>query len=133
MRLVFDTNKLFSFFWKGSLISKLLSSDHDLYSPKFALEELDKHKLEILKKARLSSTDFEEFKIKLQNVIEFVHFSEYSDKIPEAFNLMPVHAKDIDFLALALKLNAAILSNDKELKMQSAIEIFNDTRIPELF
>ena len=132
MKLVLDTNKLFSFFWKGSLISNLLSSDHDLYSPKFALEELDKHKSEILKKTKLSSTDFEEFKIKLQNVVEFVPFSEYADKIPEAFNLMPEHAKDTDFLALALKLNAAIVSNDKELKMQSAVEIFDNARISEL-
>ena len=132
MKLVLDTNKLFSFFWKGSLISKLLSSDHDLYSPKFALEELDKHKSEILKKAKLSSNDFEEFKIKLQNVVEFVPFSEYSDKIPEAFNLMPAHAKDIDFIALALSLNAVILSKDKELRIQSKIEVFDDARISEL-
>ena len=66
MKLVLDTNSLFSFFWKGSLIKKLLLKEHELLSPEFALEELDKHKSEILTKTKLSIVEFEEFKIRLQ-------------------------------------------------------------------
>ncbi len=132
MKLVIDTNKLFSFFWRGSLIKKLLLTGHDLYSPEFALEELEKHKKEILDKTKLSSREFIEFKEKLTKVLEFVSFSKYSDKIPEAFNLLSEHPKDMDFLALALKLNAGILSNDKELKKQSKIPIFNGSELSNL-
>jgi len=127
-----DTNKLFSFFWKGSLIRELLLTGHDLYSPEFALEELNKHKVEILEKTGLTSEEFRKFKDKLKRAVRFVSFSEYSEKIPDAFNLLPEHPKDIDFLALALKLNAGIISNDKELKKQSRIIVFNDLELSKL-
>lgn len=132
MELVLDTNKLFSFFWNGSLVKKLLFS-HNLYSPEFALEELNKHRQEILKKTKLSLEDFKEFMKRLKELIIFVLFSEYSDKIPEAFDLLPEHPKDIDFVALALKVNAAIVSEDKELLKQSRIRVFNDSKLGELF
>ncbi len=132
MKIVLDTNSLFSFFWKGSLVTKLLLREHELYSPEFALEELDKHKTEISKKTKLSQVEYEEFKTLLKEAVKFMAFSEYSDKIPEAFKILPEHTKDIDFLALALKLNAAIVSNDKELLKQSKIEVFNKSRLSEL-
>ena len=133
MKLVLDTNKLFSFFWKGSLIKKLLISEHDLYSPEFALKELENHKLEILEKTKLTSEEFEEFKIRLKKVVEFVPFSRYSKHFPKALSLLPEHTKDIDFLALAIELNAGIISNDKELKKQSEINIFDDSKLSDLF
>ncbi|MEX0920980.1 MAG: PIN domain-containing protein [Candidatus Pacearchaeota archaeon] len=132
MRIVIDTNKLFSFFWKGSLIKKLILEGYDLYSPEFALEELENNKGEILRKTGLSRVDFEEFVIKLKKVVKFVPFSQYSERIPEAFNLLPKNPKDVDFLALAIKLNAAIVSNDKGLKKQSRVSIFEDSRLSEL-
>ena len=132
MKLILDTNSLFSFFWKGSLIKKLLFKEHELYSPEFALEELDKHKSEILKKTKLSLLEYSEFKKRLQEAVRFIAFSEYSDKIPEAFELLPEHAKDIDFLALALKLNAAIVSDDRGLFKQSKIAIFDKPRLSNL-
>ena len=132
MKLVIDTNYLFSFFWRSAFASKLLLADHDLYSHEFALRELEKHKEEIMTKTKLTSEDFREFKLLLQKVIEFVQFSEYSNYIPEAFQLLPEHQKDIDFLALAISLNAAILSKDKKLKEQSKIKVFNEKEFYQL-
>ena len=133
MRLVLDTNKLYTFFWKGSLIKKLLSAEHKLYSPEFAITELDKHKSEILKKSELSSKEFEELKLRLKKFIKIVPFSEYSKQISKALSLIPQHPKDVDFLALALELNASIISEDKELKKQSEIKVFNKSEFSELF
>jgi|SRR3989338_713388 len=132
MKLVLDTNTLFTFFWKGSLIKKLLAKKHTLYSPEFALEELNKHKQDISNKTHISFNDFTELINGLKSLVIFIEFSQYSNKIPEAFELLPEHAKDIDFLALALKLNASIVSNDKELLKQSRIKIFNKTNIVSL-
>ena len=132
MRLVLDTNILYSFFWKGALVTKLLLADHNLYTPEFALHKLDKHKLGILEKTKLTSQEFEEFEEKLQKAIEFVPFSKYADSISEAFNLIPEHAKDIDFLALALKLDVSILSKERRLKKQSKVKIFDEKDIPSL-
>ena len=133
MKLVLDTNKLYSFFWKGSLIRKLLSAGHEVYSPEFAIVELDKHKSEILEKSGLSSKEFEELKLRLKNNVEFVPFSEYSSHISEAKSLIPRHLKDIDFVALAIKVGAFIVSDDKELKKQSEIRVFNRSEFSELF
>ena len=132
MRLVLDTNVLFSFFWKGSLIKKLLRSEHDLYSPEFALKELDKHKLEILEKTKLTFDEFKEFEEKLQKVVKFIPFSKYSKFVPKALSLLPKHPKDVDFFALALEFNAAILSKDKALKEQSEIKIFDESEFNKL-
>jgi len=132
MKLVLDTNILFTIFWKGSLIKKLLLSKHELYCPRFALLELEEYKSEILDKTRLTSDEFEEFKDKLQRVIKFVPFSEYSDSIPKALSLLPHHPKDVDFLGLALEIKASILSKDKELKKQSEIVVLDESNIPGL-
>jgi predicted nucleic acid-binding protein len=133
MKLVLDTNKLYSFFWKGSLIKKLLLAEHELYSPEFALEELIKHKSEILSKAKISSKEFDEFISKLKKVVSFIPFSKYEKQFSKALSLLPHHPKDVDFLSLALKLNAGIISQDKELKKQSTIPIFNDSELSKLF
>lgn len=133
MDLVVDTNSLFTFFWKGSLIKKLLIAGHNLYSPEFALDEIKKHKNEILTKTKISSAEFNELINNLRKLIIFVPFSEYSDIVSKAFLLLKKHPKDVDFVALALRLGASIVSNDKELLNQSEVEIFNKTRFSELF
>ena len=132
MKLVLDTNVLYSFFWKGSLIKKLLLSEHDLFSPEFSLKELSKHKSEIMEKTKLSSIEFEEFKRRLQKVVMFVPFSKYSNFLSKALSLLPEHPKDVDFFALALELNASILSKDKALKKQSEVRIFDESEFSDL-
>lgn len=129
MRIVLDTNSLFAFFWRGSLIKKLLIKGHNLISPEFALEELKKHRTEILTKAKLSSADFKELLKDLQSLVRFIPFEQYSEKIPEAFNILSEHPKDIDFLAVALKFDASLVSNDKELFKQSKIKIFDKSKL----
>ncbi len=132
MKLVVDTNLLFTFFWKESLLSKLLYKEHELLSPEFALDELRKHKQEISRKAKLLENAFDGLLNILQEFVKFVQFIKYSDKIPEAFELLSEHPKDVDFLALALKFNASILSNDKELFKQSKVQIFDKSKLFEL-
>lgn len=132
MKLVIDTNYLFSFFWRSSLIKKLLLSEHDLYSPEFALEELDNHKEEIMQKTKLNPDEFEEFITKLKKIVEFIPFPQYTKSVPKAYELLPDHPKDLDFLALALEMNAALLSKDKELKKQVKVKIYDDSEISNL-
>ena len=79
MNLVLDTNILYTFFWKGSLIKKLLLADYDLYIPEFAIDELNKHETEILQKTKLTKAEFKEFKDRLCEAVEVVAFQEYSE------------------------------------------------------
>ena len=132
MKIIIDTNFLFSFFWNSNLIRKLILSEHEIYSPEFALEELESHKDEILEKTKLKKQEFEEFKRKLKKVVQFIPFSYYEKSIPKVYKLLPEHPKDMDFLALALEINGVILSKDKKLKEQNKIKVFNEKELSDL-
>ena len=54
MKLVVDSNVLFTFFWKGSVFKNFLDTPIQLFSPEYALEEINKYSLEIMKKTSLS-------------------------------------------------------------------------------
>ena len=61
MRIVVDTNILFSFFWKDSHTRKLLiNANSKLISSEFALEEIRKYSKEIIIKAKISEDFFNE-------------------------------------------------------------------------
>ena len=125
MRLVVDSNILFSFFWKGSEVRRIIFSPSTiLFAPKFALRELDKHSPEIRARTRLSPDKYQSAISALKWFVEFVPLEEYAKFIPEAKRICP-DPKDIRFFALALKLNCPIWSEEKRLKRQHGIEVFN--------
>jgi len=64
MLLVVDANILFSFFRKGTLTRELIVNPDfkynlQLVAPEKVLSELDKHKIEICKKAEIEEDEFE--------------------------------------------------------------------------
>jgi len=64
MHVVIDANILFSFFRKDSLVREIiidsdLKYNLEIIAPKYALEELDKHKKEICEKAQITEEDYE--------------------------------------------------------------------------
>ena len=105
MRLVADTNELFSFFNARSKARELsLLPELELHSPSFSLEEIEKHKSEILKRFSLSETQFLLIKRLLRAVIKVNKAEEYSNLLPEAKKISP-DIDDADFFALALRLS----------------------------
>ncbi|MFH1456338.1 MAG: PIN domain-containing protein [archaeon] len=102
-----------------------------LYAPEFALKKLTKYALLIVKKTKMSKQKFEKQLFKFSIYVNFVSLEKYQD----AFNQIKLLTKtftekesiellnDIDFLALALKLNCPLWSNDKLLKKQTKIEV----------
>jgi len=133
MRLVADTNILFSFFnekSKAREYATLLSLE--LYSPKFALDELAKHKAEILKKFSLSDMQFSLILKLLQCVVNFVNIEEYKQHLPKARDVSP-DPDDIDFFALTFKLGCDMWSNDSKLKKQPYVEVFSTKDLVEKF
>lgn len=123
MKLVVDTNVLFSFFWKLSGIRDiLLSRKMDLFSPEYALEEINKYQKEICTKANLSSEEFEKERLAIALAVQFISVKEYASKLKQALSFSP-DENDIDFLALALLLGLPLWSNDAKLKKQQRITI----------
>ena len=131
MKLVADTNVLFSFFNEKSKARELSTmSSLILYSPRFALDELDKHKDEILERFSLSELQFSFILKLLQTVVNFVKIGEYKRFLSKAKEISP-DPDDVDFFALASKLECGIWSNDAELKKQSLVKIFSTKDLVE--
>ena len=125
MKFVVDTNVLFTFFWKDSFTKGLLvDQDLEFSAPEFALEEINKHTDEILKKTGISLDKFKELRRDLAIFVEFIPLKEYKEFLPNALSLIPMYPNDIDFLALALKLGLQIWSNDPHLKKQSKVKVY---------
>lgn len=131
MGLVVDANILFSFFNEKSKARELSTlSSIILYSPEFALEEINKHRGEILKRFSLSDVQFSLILKLLQIVINFVKSEEYTRFLPKAKEISP-DPDDVDFFALALKLECDIWSNDTNLKEQSRVKVFSTKDLVE--
>ena len=129
MLLVVDMNVLFSFFKKFSPTRKLISTGNlQLFSPRYALDELNEHLKELLPKSRINIGAFELLKTVLSWYVNFIPVSEYKEFKAEAESTSP-DPNDTQYFALALKLRCAIWSNDKLLKKQDRVEVFSTSQL----
>ena len=129
MMLVVDMNVLFSFFKKGSGTRKLITDTKlDLYSPVYALEELQEYSSLIMSKAGINSAVFDLYKRILFWNVTFVPGFEFKDFKDKAEAISP-DSEDVQYFALALKLKCSIWSNDGELKKQNVVKIFSTSEL----
>jgi len=120
---VVDTNVMFSFFWKGSMVKKLLmDQDVLLFAPEFALEEINKYEKEIIRKAKITKKEFNFLREELAIAIEFIPLKDYNNYLKKSLDFSP-DENDVDFFALALKLKIPLWSNDKLLKKQNVVRV----------
>ncbi len=141
MRIVVDSNILFTFFWKESIFSLVINKKGlDFLSPEYALEEIKKYEEEIQKKAKLSKNQFETRKTELVMNVGFIKLQEYQERFKEVQQIIQSFPKeeqeeflsDIDFLSLALKNNCPLWTNDKLLKKQKQIPVLSTKEIIEI-
>ncbi|MBI2671215.1 hypothetical protein HYX18_04545 [Candidatus Woesearchaeota archaeon] len=134
MKIVTDSNVLFTFFWKDSAFDKIsIKQELELFSPEHALEEINKYSGEIQFKAGLSKNEFNKLKKEIKILVEFIPIQKYQQFLKEAKLLAkyiredkrPEFLEDLDFIALALKLKCPIWSNDKLLKEQPRVKILD--------
>lgn len=129
MKLIVDSNILFTYFWKESVTRKiLLNGKLELFSPEFALEEINRYKKHIKERTNLTEREFNSAKIDIGIGIIFVAIEEYKTFLKKALEISP-DKNDIDFFALALKLKIPIWSNDKNLKKQNIIKVYSTEEI----
>lgn len=136
MLLIVDANVVFSVLIKGgkTLDIFILNRDKkrfDFISPEFLMVEVENHASEIIKKTGLSTEEIGKVLDFLEKEIEFVSFEEFEEFYKEAEQISP-DPNDIQYFALALKLNGAIWSNDKALKKQFAVEVLSTGEILKL-
>jgi predicted nucleic acid-binding protein len=130
MDLVIDANVIISALipLKSEINSLFFFENIELYAPEFLSNEISKYKEEILSKSNLSKDEFYIFLALITSKIKFIPFNEFNEFIPEAREIS-YDPKDIEYLALALKLKCAIWSNDKDLKKQNKIKIFSTSEL----
>lgn len=132
MKIVVDTNILFSFFWSKSMTRKLLiTSNFELISPITALEELKKYSKEIIKKTNISTKQFDLELSNLQKIVNFINKSQYLSLLKDSERIAP-DKDDSDFFALCLKFDCLLWSNDSVLKRQNKIKVLSTEEIIEL-
>jgi len=125
MKIVVDTNILFSFFWKDSVTRKLLvASNFELISPKIALEEIKRYSTDIIKKTKITQKNFDRDFLNLKKVVKFVDTKKYSSFLREAERIAP-DKDDTQFFALCLKFSCFLWSNDSMLKKQNRIKVLS--------
>ncbi|MBS3060929.1 MAG: hypothetical protein J4432_05500 [DPANN group archaeon] len=141
MRFVVDSNVLFTFFWKGSVFKKICTEqDCMLFTPEFALEGINKHHVQLLKKTGISRSEFKELLKELAARVEFMPLANYGPAIKKVKKLSGYFRsedrseflEDLDFFALALHLGLPIWSNDKLLKKQPEVIALSTKEIIEL-
>ena len=132
MDLVVDANVLFSVLIKDSFAYSLLFSDKfHLFTSEYIFTELEKHKEELLKKTERTDEEFFRLVETLKRRINIIPLEELVPYVEEAGKITP-DPDDMAYFALALKLNCAIWSNDKKLKEQNKIKVYNTHELSKL-
>lgn len=117
-----DTNKIVSSLLKDGVVRRILYlSDIILYTPKHATDELNAHFNEILRKMKnidreVIETIFSQITGRIIEIDIEKKYLREALKIAEEFD-----EKDAPFIALALKLNIPLWTNDKGLLKYSFI------------
>ncbi|MBI1969425.1 hypothetical protein HYS48_01910 [Candidatus Woesearchaeota archaeon] len=131
MKLVLDTNILFSFFRENPVRFVIVNSslmELTLFTPAYALEELWNNKRELGRYSHLAEKELKFILIQLHSFIAVKPISFFNEYKKEAMRISP-DQKDSPFFALALKLKAALWSNEPRLRRQSAVKVLSTQEV----
>ena len=115
MKLVVDTNKIVACLLRDGKVRRLLFLPVlEFYTIEYALEEIERHKEYFLRK--VSGVFFDVLLKKAEKIIKVVEMKEVRNYVREAKEIAKqFDEKDVPFIALALKLNVPIWTNDKRM------------------
>jgi len=132
MDLIVDANILFAALIKDSISYEiLLLGEFYFFTPEYIFQEFMKHEEEILEKTKRSKEEFYTALEILKEKIYIFPLDKLTTYLPKAQEICP-DPNDEAYFALALKLNCAIWSNDKELKNQKYIRVYNTKELLEI-
>lgn len=133
MKLVVDTNILFSFFRENPVRKIIIESpifNLDLFVPEYAFSELGEIRKDVIKYACISDNEFIFLFGLLRGLVKTRSIVDFDDCMDEAEKISP-DLKDAPFFALALKLGEGIWSNEIGLKNQNKVKIFSTKELRE--
>lgn len=116
-KFVIDSNILFGAIISSREIYFEILKKFDLYTPDFALKEIEKYEQLILSKTRLAKKELNTFLVRLFRGITILPSIVIDkDSKQKAFELCKdIDEKDTPFIALAIELDIPFVTNDKKL------------------
>lgn len=134
MIAVIDANELFSLLIRGNYKSEAIffSENIKLIAPEFLISEFSKNEQEVLSKTHRSKEEFLRLLTLFKRRIELFPKEEFKTFISKSLTLFPEHTKDAQYLALAMKFNCVLWSEEKLLKRQSSVRVLNTFELFEL-
>ena len=129
MDFVVDANIVFAtLIQEGKNYKLLFRKEFHLFTPDYIIAEIEKHREEILTKTKRSPAEFEQVLEILKRRITLIPMEKLIPFVEQAETLTP-DPDDMAYFALALKLNCSLWSNDKVLKQQSRIKVYNTNEV----
>ncbi len=128
MRLVLDSNRLIAGLLKSSTSRQILLSDlFEFYAPDYLLEEVNKYREYIEKKARITSSVFDLILTILMEKITLIPFQQFRVEFDLALDIMKiVDEKDSAFLAIGMLLKLdGIWTEDKDFQKQNVLNVYS--------
>ena len=117
---------------KGRTAELLFSPQLQPIAPELLLNELERHKSELLKKTKLSEPDFDELIALFQKRIRVIPAEEFKDFLPKANKLLKEHTKDTEYVALALKYSCPLWSKEKILRTLPGVKALTADEVARL-
>ncbi len=125
MELVVDTNGVISALLKAAKSREIICSPKcKLYAPEQMVTEVLHHKEEIMEKAGIAESEWEELQPIVFSNMTMVSEKEFKHKKEQAEKLAK-HPEDTPFLALFLAKDIPLWSNDKDMKQQSTVKVMS--------
>lgn len=134
MQLVLDANiAVAALIRKGQTRAILFSKEFELFSPDNLSEEIIRNKEEFKQKSSTTEEEFQKaLELEMEN-IAIIPVEDYSSFKQNALSLCPEgHKDDWPFLALALRLNCPLWSNDSALKSQQVVKVYSTAELLKL-
>ncbi len=134
MDLVVDANVVIAALisQKGHTADLFCSDSLCLSAPEFLIDEIRKHTLEIVEKPQMARKDFEMLLTLVTSRIILLPTNEFDDFQQKAESICP-DPDDVEYFAVALKVNCPLWSNDQKLKLQDTVKVISTTELIQLF
>ncbi|MBM3282376.1 MAG: PIN domain-containing protein [Candidatus Diapherotrites archaeon] len=134
MRIILDTNTLFSALIKDSTTRKIiLEYNGKFLLPEYIFDEMKKHQVMLYQKTKLDEKEFEQLLQIILTKVEVVPIEKLIEQRVQSLQIMEkIDINDALFIACALAYpNSVIWTEDKDFKKQSKIKVMNTAEIIE--
>ena len=133
MKLVIDANIVISaaLNFEGTTRELIFFEDIELFAPDFLLSELEKHRLSLIEKSKVSERDFDLTVSIILSKIKLISYSEFNSFLEKAREIC-LDLNDEEYFALSLSLNIPIWSDDKDLKKQNVVKVISTKELIEI-